>query len=152
MWKRVLLASDLSPASEAATRTAVDLVRTIGAQLHVVHVLEPPFEAPQWFVPLESWERGMYEGVAKRAEEAARAGLREALARGGATADIHVRRGIAADTIVSTAADLHADVLVLGTHGRTGLPHALLGSIAERVARTCPCPVLIVRGERPEKK
>ncbi len=150
MWKRILLACDLSPASEAATRTAVDLARTVGAQLHVVYALEPPFEAPQWFVPLESWERGVYEGVAKRAEEAALTNLRDTLAKAGATADIHLRRGIAADTIVRTAADVHAELLVIGTHGRTGFKHALLGSIAERVARTAPCPVLIVRGEKPE--
>jgi universal stress protein A len=56
-----------------------------------------------------------------------------------------VRLGDAGEEIVAAAADLQADILVLGTHGRTGLKHLLLGSVAESVMRHAPCPVLTVR-------
>jgi nucleotide-binding universal stress UspA family protein len=62
--------------------------------------------------------------------------------------DVEVASGDPADTIIRIAAERHADLIVMGTHGRTGLRHALLGSVAEKVVRTAPCPVLICRSPR----
>ena len=61
------------------------------------------------------------------------------------TWEVDVASGHAADAIVRIARDRHADLIVMGTHGRTGLQHALLGSVAEKVVRLAPCPVLTIR-------
>ena len=61
-----------------------------------------------------------------------------------------VRTGPAAATIVDTARERHADLIVMGTKGRTGLAHLLMGSVAERVVRLAPCPVLTVRSDAAE--
>jgi nucleotide-binding universal stress UspA family protein len=61
---------------------------------------------------------------------------------------VHLRDGIAWDQIASAARELGADLILLATHGRTGLAHALLGSTAERVVRHAPCPVLTLRRAR----
>ena len=68
-----------------------------------------------------------------------------ALAAEGVTARAVVRAGVPWREIVHLAAEEHADMIVMGTQGRTGLEHLLLGSVAERVVRTAPCPVLTVR-------
>ena len=59
----------------------------------------------------------------------------------------HILRGPAAHTIVQAARDFGTDLIVVSTHGRSGLKNALLGSVTERIVRTAPCPVLTVRGE-----
>jgi nucleotide-binding universal stress UspA family protein len=58
--------------------------------------------------------------------------------------------GVSAPAIVEYARDHHIDLIVMGTHGRTGMAHLLIGSVAERVVRTAPCPVLTVHTERPK--
>ena len=63
-----------------------------------------------------------------------------------------VQAGIPSDVIIGMAKELNADLVVMGTHGRHGLQHVILGSIAERVVRTAPCPVLTVRGSASQKR
>jgi nucleotide-binding universal stress UspA family protein len=63
----------------------------------------------------------------------------------GVKAQTHLRRGVVATEIIAAAKDIDADVLVIATHGRTGFRHLIFGSVAERVVRECPCPVLSVR-------
>jgi nucleotide-binding universal stress UspA family protein len=147
MFKKIMVCSDLTEASLPAVRTAVELGRRLDATLLAFHALEPPYETPQWFVPLEAFERDLFKNISARAEEAAHKTLSDQLHTAGAQADCQrlIKRGIAVDVIVATAADLATDLVVVGTHARTGLRHAMLGSIAERIARTAPCPVLIVR-------
>ena len=65
------------------------------------------------------------------------------------TWDVEVAVGHPADTIVRVAQERGADLIVMGTHGRTGLQHVLLGSVAEKVVRLAPCPVLTVRDKNP---
>jgi nucleotide-binding universal stress UspA family protein len=147
MFKKIMVCSDLTDASLPALKTAVDLARRLDATLVAVHALEAPYETPQWFVPLEVFEHDLFRSVSARIEEAAHEALAAQLRTAGAQPDCPrlIKRGIATDTIVATAVDLGVDLVVVGSHGRTGLRHVMLGSIAERIARTAPAPVLIVR-------
>ena len=135
--KRILFPTDFSDNSEAARQTAASLARASGADLLVVHVQEPPPHVA---------DRG-FSGYAEQLnEEDARQQLHET-----ATADPRVSceerllAGEPADTIVRCADDEQADLIVIGSHGRTGLARLLLGSVAEAVVRRARCPVLTVK-------
>lgn len=118
--RRILVPTDFGQASDAALAQARELAAALGASLHLVHVVED----------------------AERADALA-ASLEAAL--GHQTA---LLSGPTARTIVEYAADRAFDLIVMGTHGRTGVAHLLLGSVAEQVVRTAPCPVLTVRERR----
>jgi nucleotide-binding universal stress UspA family protein len=137
VFQRVLVASDFSEASARALDLAVAIARDAGAALDVVHVCEIPtygdFASIDFLTPLtEAAERRIGDLVAS---------LRSACP---ATKGL-VRIGTAWEQILFTAAEVGADLIVLGTHGRRGVSHALLGSIAERVVRLSEIPVLTVR-------
>lgn len=145
---RILVPTDFSATSDEALAYARRLAEPFGASLHLVHAFEDPFTTAAFAselyaaVPLPLREQLLRE---------AEAGLDERLPRErreqtGATAEIV--NGPTAKTIVDYAATLGADLIVMGTHGRGGMAHLLLGSVAERVVRTAPCPVLTIR-ERP---
>ena len=128
MFTRILVASDFSATSEAAIDCARELALRLGASLHLLHVVDDPAGAAR---------RGDAEqGLAARLTPEDRRVLR-------ATTDVLV--GPVAPTIVEMASSRDADLIVMGTHGRSGLAHALIGSVAERVVRTADCPVLTVR-------
>jgi len=150
MYRKILVATDLTAASALAVRTALDLGHRLGAHVTAVHVTEPPYDAKRWFAPLPN-EAELLRTIAQREKEAAQRVLDEQVkqadveARDGVAIETMVKTGIAADLIPSLAKEIGADLIVMGTHGRTGLQHFVLGSIAERVVRTAPCPVLTVR-------
>lgn len=121
--KQILFPSDFSDVSRRAGRTATDLARHFGARLHVLHVV-PPVTDPT---------------TMPRALENAVAELRQGIDVVGATAN-----GIPARQIVEYARRAGIDLIVMGTHGRTGFSRALLGSVAEAVVRRAPCQVLTV--------
>jgi nucleotide-binding universal stress UspA family protein len=134
----ILVATDFSACSEEAIEFAADFAKRFGADLSIVHIYEIPSFAAGF---------GAAEIIAPM-EESARRRLNRILAslppdRPPARATL--RFGMAADGILAEAGDVHADLIVLGTHGRTGLAHAFLGSVAERVVRLSPVPVLTVR-------
>lgn len=118
----VLFATDFSPSSEVAGSVAADFAWALGARLHVLHVVQPPRIAKD--VP----------------------GLTDLAARLGKSspAVTVVASGTPAVEIVRYAAREGIDLIVVGTHGRTGVTRALLGSVAEKVTRTASCPVLTV--------
>jgi nucleotide-binding universal stress UspA family protein len=150
MFRKILCATDLSPTSEPALRAAFDLGRKLDAMVYVLHVVEPPYRAAPWFVPA-SLERDVIQAMWKRQEEAALEQVQNAIAEtavDGARAEPMVRTGIPVDEILNSANDLGAEMIVLGTHGRTGLKHIALGSVAERVVRASARPVLTVRSRR----
>jgi nucleotide-binding universal stress UspA family protein len=145
-FERVLAPTDLSAASEAAVRQAAELARRYDARLDLLHVVE---QIPTYDLP------GIYQSAlppqaeaASALEQHARDGL-EALAADLSLADERVRllleHGDAASTIVDHAADEGSDLVVLASHGRTGLERFLLGSVAEKVIRTAPCPVFVTK-------
>lgn len=136
---RILVPSDFSESSDAALEYARMLANRFGASLHLLHVLNEPLLAEGLAA-----EAFMSEPPAIRAGlvDEARAHLSQ---RASGTSSTEVVFGHAAAAIVECAARLGADLIVMGSHGRTGLAHLLLGSVAEAVGRTATCPVLTVR-------
>jgi universal stress protein A len=153
MIRKILVATDLTEASTLAVHAAIDLGQRLGALVTVLHVVEPPYEARRWFAPSPT-EAQFLRTIVGREKDATLRLMDEQVkaARLDRTSDaaveIVVREGIPADDIVTAAQALGADMLVVGTHGRRGLQHLILGSVAERIVRTAPCPVLTVRARR----
>lgn len=142
-YRTVLAPTDFSPGSRAALQQ-LERLWPAGphARVHLVHVLEPiAFAAP----PAPIWidYNLARENDTRRRLERVAARLRQRL---GPTVRItlHVPTGVAHNEICRLAAKLRADLIVLGTHGRTGLTHVLVGSVAERVVRHARRPVLTV--------
>jgi nucleotide-binding universal stress UspA family protein len=142
--RRIVHPSDFSPASRPAFRKAVELARTYRAQLFVVHVLPMLPVIPDAYVPPSVWddlERGQRSTAQRQlgrlVARAKAAGVRAS----GALLDL----GVTHEQIVRFARARRADLIVMGTHGRSGLTKALLGSVASRVLTTSRCPVVTVR-------
>lgn len=141
--RTVFFATDFSPASRPAFRRAVDLAAASRATLWIGHVIPV---APAHFDGgvLPRMYREMDAFVRKDTEKRLRA-LVEAARRAGARARSLVLRGVPHEEIRRAARGRRADVLVLGTHGRTGISRLVVGSVASRVLATAPCPVLTVK-------
>ena len=145
---RILVPTDFSATSDAALDFAKMIAGTLGASLHLLHVFEDPFVtgafATEAYAP-------MPPGTREALLDDANARLAHRLtpderARFDATTEIVT--GVSAPTIVEYARETNADLIVMGTHGRTGMAHLLIGSVAERVVRLSPCPVLTVHKDR----
>jgi nucleotide-binding universal stress UspA family protein len=142
-WKRILCPIDFSDASRAALETACELARRFDAKLALFHAYP---------VPGYTFPDGSFVASTKMLEELAEQARRhldewKALAETAGVTGVETATAVGepAHEIVAFATEQHADLVVLGTHGRTGLSHALMGSVAERVVRKAPCPVLTVR-------
>jgi len=144
-FRRIMHASDFSPASRAAFARAIDLAKSNRAELTVVHVLTPvmPVAGGEPTSP-RTWEE--FEAATRAAGQR---GLKTILSRA-RKAGVRVRsvllEGVPHEQIARAAKRRRADVLVMGTHGRTGLAKFFLGSVTARVVATASCPVLTVRG------
>lgn len=142
--KPILLGTDFSPASEAALRKAIEMARKEGAELIIAHVYQAP--------PGMSYSGPADELFSADKEEklrtAAEKDLEPAIARARA-AGVRVRgvtvAGHASHRLVDLARENDAALLVVGTHGRTGLKKLVAGSVASDLVATAPCPVLTVR-------
>jgi universal stress protein A len=121
------------------------LRRRTGARLYVLHVVEDPTLTGIWPDVYVSDLPDIRAGLRAHAERSLAAQLRR-LRLGGITADIAI--GLSAQVICMMAEQRKCDLIVMGTHGRSGVAHLLLGSVAERVLRMAPCPVLVVREPR----
>ena len=146
---RILVATDFSPTADAALAQARALAEALGASLHLLHVFEDPYTtAPEVYavLPPDFREHALRE-AARQLDE--RLGRQEKREFGGTT---NVVVGSPARDIVRFAAEDSIDLIVVGTHGRSGIAHLLLGSVAERVVRTAPCMVLTVRETAALKK
>ncbi len=142
-WEKILCPVDFSEVSNGALRLAASLAQACGANLTLVHVVEP-IVAPADFTfgPLTTGE--VEDKLVERSLNAAR-DLAATLDLPKERLTCRVERGRASGEILRVAHELHADVIVMGTHGYTGMAHVLLGSTAERVIRKAPCPVLTIR-------
>ena len=141
---RILHPSDFSAASRPAFTKAIELAKRDHAALELLHVIAPVIPAPGGYVP-----RSTYTGIAAAATASARARLGELVEQAraaGVKATLTTVEGSPADRIVRAARARRADLIVMATHGRTGLSRLLLGSVASRVISMSPCPVLTVRG------
>jgi len=148
--RRMLVPIDFSEPSRAAFEYAAELARRFEAEVHVLHVWEAPtFVAPGSAVGGSS-ATSISDIVRKGAERALDEFVTAAINRGRIVHSSRAEAGHPAHAIVDAAAAGRYDLIVLGTHGRTGLSRALIGSVAERVVRHAPCPVLTVRSPHPE--
>jgi nucleotide-binding universal stress UspA family protein len=138
----VLVATDFSPTSVHALDYARMLAHRFDAPLHLLHVVEDPVVAAAWSEAYAVDVAGLRARLILEAEGRIKA---QADALGDITVTTEVLVGSPARAIVGAAADRGAGLIVMGTHGRSGVTHWLLGSVAERVVRTAPCPVLTVR-------
>jgi nucleotide-binding universal stress UspA family protein len=139
MQPQILVPYDFGGASQKALAWAADLQRTVsGLPLHVMHVLDP--------APLVSTDSVVRLLGADEIEEI-RDELKEAVrAKGALAATEVVLAPFVPGVILSEALRLHANLIVMGTHGRSGLRRAVLGSVAEYVVRHADCPVVTIRG------
>ncbi len=140
--RQILAPTDFSECSKQAVACAYELAQTFGAKLVLLHVIE---ELPSYigFIP-----PGGAAMLLKDLERQARLDLAEVLPEAEA-AEVEVTRqvvgGSPSHEIVKVAAAEKVDLIVIATHGRTGLSHLGMGSVAERVVRTAPCPVMTIR-------
>jgi nucleotide-binding universal stress UspA family protein len=143
--RRIMYASDFSRASRAAFAKAVEIAKANRAELVVAHALTlaPPFVEGVYISP-KTWDE--IETSARDAVQKQLSVLVAKAARAGVRATSLIVVGSPYEQIVRAARLKRADMLVIGTHGRTGLGKLLLGSVAERVLSTARCPVLTVRG------
>ena len=144
---RILVPTDFSTASDAALDFAKSIARTFNASLHLLHVFEDPVVTvgfTEAYAPLPPTTRVALVDDARR-QLANRLSAEE---RERFDATTEVVSGASAMAIVEYAQDHAIDLIVMGTHGRTGVAHLLIGSVAERVVRLAPCPVLTVHADR----
>ncbi len=146
-FKRILVPTDFSRWSATALRTALELAQQTAADVDVVHVWEPSIS-----VPIETMLSEVGTGAPRTLGEIARreAGRRmtqflDGEDRLGVTVSTRVEVGRPDEVIVTLAEQERHDLIVIGTHARSGLGRAIMGSVAERVLRHAPCPVLTVR-------
>jgi nucleotide-binding universal stress UspA family protein len=140
--KKILVATDFSATADRAEKLAFALASLLEAELHLVHVrviLEDPLMAEERQMEIER--------LLSAADETTRhAFAKGRIGRPGLTVKTHLIRGVsAAEGIVATASELDCDLVIMGTHGRRGIKHMLLGSVAENVVRSARRPVLTVR-------
>ena len=145
MFNRILVPTDFSPPSDAALEYARILAAKFGATLRILHVIDDPSDSSVFvsdsFAPsTEDIRMGLIEQARKRLNR-----LTTMVDRSRYHAHIDAVVGTPATTIVDYAMTTGTSLIVMGTHGRTGLAHLLMGSVAEQVVRTAPCPVLTVR-------
>lgn len=135
--ERILVATDGSSYSDAAASKALDFARGYGSALSVVSVVDVPSElyaeAPDMVENMINNARRYVEEVGKRAEAA------------GIKVDTHVLEGETYETITGLAREHMIDMIIMGSHGRTGLKRLLMGSVAENVIGYAPCPVIVAK-------
>jgi nucleotide-binding universal stress UspA family protein len=145
-FRRILYATDFSPASRPAFRHALRLARDNRARLTIAHVYSAVIPlAGEGYATAQFYDRWIAD-----VQAAARRRLDRLVARArrsGARAKGLLLEGLPHERIVRAARSTRADVVVLGTHGRTGLGRMFLGSVAAKVVTLAPCPVLTVRAK-----
>lgn len=148
--RKILVPFDFSPTAHEALAPASDLARRYGAALVLLHVYEPPvYPVPPDGMRLPSPEAMAAEVTTLETElEGVQRQLRE---QGVSNVTVNIAQGDPLTEILRVVKDVGIDLVVIGTHGRTGLKHLLLGSVAEKVVRHAPCPVLTIRGPAPAR-
>lgn len=137
----ILVPIDFSECSHKALRYAIPLAKEHAAAITLLYVVPKQYATYDYGGPdMPTLEAAMFVDGEKRLLE-----MVENEIKGQAPADVIVRTGSAADEIVACARSIPANLIVISTHGRTGLSHMFLGSVAEAVVRRAPCPALVVR-------
>jgi len=139
-FQHILLATDFEAASAGALEVAIGLAQTFGAKLTLLHAWEIPIYPYMEFM-LNSEIIASVEGRALKRLEATLESVRKSLP----DADAKLKTGLPWTAILESITETRADLVVMGTHGRRGVSHVLLGSVAEKVVRLAPVSVLTVR-------
>jgi nucleotide-binding universal stress UspA family protein len=144
--RKILVPTDFSPHSDQAMQYAAMIARAFKARILLVHVIEPltysitdTLQVTDHFVALKTIARPLLETARKRFQKE------------GLSVETDLLTGIPYRQILNKARRIGVDMIVMGTHGRTGVEHFLLGSVAEKVVRLAPCPVVTVRPVLREK-
>jgi nucleotide-binding universal stress UspA family protein len=145
--RRILVPHDFSDTADRALAFALDIAEKLHASVTILHAYEIPTygfpEGPAMTVEMI--------GQIERASGTALEGIAQRARRPGVEVTTALRHGTAWSEINALAKEMSADLVAMGTHGRRGVARALLGSVAEKVVRTAPCPVLTVHGPEHEK-
>lgn len=143
---RILIAVDDSSYSEQAVNYGVLLAKNLGSKITLVHVDEIPISSPYSADPLLNESPAMIPELMHIQEEASKLLFIKIKEQHGDVVELSTvtRIGRIQDEILSVADDCKADMIILGTHGRTGFDHFISGSVSESVARKAKCPVLII--------
>jgi universal stress protein A len=141
--RRILAPTDFSELSKQGLKSASELAKIFGAKLLLLHVVEPPPYPVEGIVPLDLGATLLDDLERQASNELAQA-LSETQASGTEVAR-RVVTGIPYRKIVDVAEEEQSDLIVMTTHGRTGLGHLVMGSVAEKIVRTAPCPVFTIR-------
>ena len=142
-FEKILTAIDFSESSDYAFEYALTLASQFQAELTVMHVINEPVDLQGFYVPhisFEQLEKEIEEGAEKMMENFCQTKMGDFTRYTTA-----VVAGIPYEEILRKAAETGASLIVLGTHGRTGIDHLIFGSTAERVVRSATCPVLTIR-------
>ena len=142
--QRILCPVDFSDNSDHALRYASALAESFGAELTLLHVVAPIVAALPGETALPDVLQADIDALVDICRKRL-APLADKLAAGGLTVQQQVLRGAPFIEIIRYARESEMDLIVMGTHGRSGLGHLLIGSVAERVVRKAPCPVLTVK-------
>jgi universal stress protein A len=141
--RRILAPTDFSDLSKQGVKSALELAEIFGAKLLLLHVVEPPPYPVEGIVPshlgatlLDDLERQATNELAQALSETQTSGAEVAR---------RVVTGVPYRKIVDVAEEEQSDLIVMTTHGRTGLGHLVMGSVAEKIVRTAPCPVFTIR-------
>jgi nucleotide-binding universal stress UspA family protein len=140
--KTILVPTDFSDCSEAAVKYGYALAEAFGATIHLLNVVQDPYAMP-WAA--DAFAAPIGEMITDWEAQAKRRLVETVPMESPAPTVLKTLIGSPCSAIVRYAEDHRVDLIVLGTHGRRPLGHVLLGSVAERVVRTAPCPVLTVR-------
>jgi universal stress protein A len=142
----VLVPLDFSTYAEQALDYAIALAQKLQARVTLLHVIQPPavvkVEGGIW--PSSTFLQDLEAAVTRDME-----GYLARVTAAGLAGEIAVVHGVPFQEILDTAKARQVDLIIMGTHGRTGLSHVLLGSVAEKVVRLAPCPVLVARQPTP---
>ncbi len=142
-FKTILFATDFSEGADYAMRYALSLARKFESRLIVIHIINEPVDLRGFYVPhisFDKLEEEIEQGAQKLMEQFCRKHMQDY-----ENYETHVFPGIPYDEIIKRADEFGAELIVVGTHGRTGLDHVLFGSTAEKVVRKSSVPVMTIR-------
>jgi nucleotide-binding universal stress UspA family protein len=138
--KTILVSTDFSDYSNKALDNATALAKTFGAKIVLIHVVDAlsyvVSESLQWEKVYDRLSESIRPMLEKQVKEIEHVGV---------SATCELIQGVPYEQIAKKAGEIKADLIVMGTHGRTGVRHLLLGSVAERVIHLAPCPVMTVK-------
>jgi len=138
LWRKVLVPTDFSECASTAVHAAAAMHRKTGVEVLLLHVTEPAYQG------LRVQTSDLHAQMKAEAEKSLAKLVTEVFGKG-ATIRTLVQDGRPAEVICQTADEAKVDAILMPTHGHSGLKHALLGSVTEKVVRHAPCSVLVVR-------